>query len=61
MNELLHTQSRPQGIYYTVQREDTLSTIAARYGTSVSAIQKMNASLIKNVNLIQVGWKIRVK
>ncbi|MGN8738973.1 LysM peptidoglycan-binding domain-containing protein [Bilifractor sp. HCP3S3_D3] len=50
MNELLHAQSRPQGIYYTVQRGNTLSTIAARYGTSVSAIQKMNASLIRNVN-----------
>ncbi|MFN2927338.1 LysM peptidoglycan-binding domain-containing protein [Lachnospiraceae bacterium YH-ros2228] len=35
--------------------------IARRYGTSVSAIQKLNASLIQNVNLIQAGWKIRLK
>ena len=31
------------------------------YGTTVSAIQSMNSSLIQNVNLILVGWKIRVK
>mgnify|MGYP003539524644 CR=1 FL=1 len=29
--------------------------------TTVSAIQSMNSSLIQNVNLILVGWKIRVK
>jgi len=61
VNELLHAQSRPQVVYYTVQRGDTLSGIARRYGTSVSAIQKLNASLIRNVNRIQVGWRIRVK
>jgi lysozyme len=61
VNELLHTQSRPQAVYYTIQRGDTLSGIARRYGTSVSAIQKLNASLIRNVNRIQAGWKIRVK
>ena len=48
-------------VYYTVKSGDTLSGIAARYGTSVSAIQKLNPTLIKNVNLILTGWKIRVK
>lgn len=61
VNELLHVQSRPQAVYYTVQRGDTLSAIARKYGTSVAAIQRLNASLIRNVNVIQVGWKIRVK
>jgi LysM repeat protein len=61
VNELLHAKAQPQAVYYTVQRGDTLSGIARRYGTSVSAIQKLNASLIRNVNLIRVGWKIRVK
>lgn len=53
--------SSHEAVYYTVKRGDTLSGIAKRYGTSVSAIQKLNPSLIKNVNLIQVGWMIRVK
>ena len=61
VNELLHAQSRPQAVYYTVQRGDTLSAIARKYGTSVAAIQRLNASLIRNVNVIQVGWKIRVQ
>lgn len=62
VNEKLGTSSKKStAIYYTVQRGDTLSGIAKKYGTTVSAIQKLNSSLIKNVNLIQVGWKIRVK
>ena len=61
LNHVLRAKAQPQAVYYTVQRGDPLFAIARRYGTSVSAIQKLNASLIKNVNLIQVGWKIRVK
>jgi len=34
--------------YYTVRSGDTLSDIARKYGTSVSAIQKLNPTLIKN-------------
>ncbi|MCH3997938.1 MAG: LysM peptidoglycan-binding domain-containing protein [Lachnospiraceae bacterium] len=51
----------PAATYYTVKKGDTLSAIAARYGTSASVIQKLNPALIKNINKIQVGWKIRVK
>ena len=36
-----------------MKRGDTLSAIASKYGTSVSAIQKLNSSLIKNVNFIR--------
>jgi lysozyme len=61
VNERLGASAKSSAVYYTVKRGDTLSGIASRYGTSVSAIQKLNSSLIKNVNLIQVGWKIRVK
>ena len=53
--------SAPAAVYYTVRSGDTLSGIAKKYGTSVSAIQKLNPTLIKNVNLILAGWKIRVK
>lgn len=45
--------------YYTIQTGDTLSEIAARYGTSVSQLQSWNG--IKNANLIYAGKKIRVK
>jgi lysozyme len=58
VNELLGAN---RVVYYTVRSGDTLSAIARKYGTSVAAIQKLNASLIRNVNQIQVGWKIRVK
>lgn len=42
------------GNTYTVQKGDTLSGIAKKYNTTVSALQKLNPS-IKNVNLIYVG------
>jgi lysozyme len=58
VNEMLGAN---QAVYYTVRSGDTLSAIAVKYGTSVSAIQRLNPSVIRNVNLIQVGWKIRVK
>ena len=48
-------------VYYTVKSGDTLSGIAKKYDTTVSVIQKLNPTLIKNVNLILTGWKIRVK
>ena len=45
-------------IVYTVKRGDTLSAIAAKYGTTVKAIAAENG--IKNVNLIYVGQKLRI-
>jgi lysozyme len=61
VNELMGAHSQPQVIYYTVRSGDTLSAIARKYGTSVGTIQKLNPTLIRNVNMIQVGWKIRVE
>jgi LysM repeat protein len=43
----------PCGTYYTVQWGDTLSSIAARYGTTVQAI--MYANNIANPNFIYAG------
>lgn len=47
------------GIYYTVKAGDTLSAIAAKYGTTYQAIAKLNG--IANPNVINVGQKLRVK
>jgi LysM repeat protein len=44
------------GFYHTVVAGDTLSAIAARYGTTVSAIVAVN--YIPNPNYIYVGQKI---
>lgn len=60
VNELVKKQETAP-VYYTVKSGDTLSAIARKYSTTVSAIQKLNPTLIKNVNLILTGWKIRVK
>lgn len=46
-------------IYYTVVKGDTLSAIAKKYGTTVNQLASWNN--IKNVNLITVGQKLRVK
>jgi LysM repeat protein len=52
--------AKPNPVYYTVKRGDTLSAIAARFKTPVKQLQSWNKQ-IKNTNLIQVGWKLRVK
>ena len=43
---------------YTVKAGDTLSEIAAKYGTTVNALVKKNG--ISNPNLIYVGQKIKI-
>lgn len=45
---------------YTVKKGDTLSAIAQKYNTSVSAIQQANKTLIKDVNKISVGWVLNI-
>lgn len=47
-------------ITYIVKKDDTLSKIASKYGTTVGTIASLNPS-IKNVNKIYPGQKIRVK
>lgn len=44
---------------YTVKKGDTLSGIARKYGTTVKKIAADNG--IKNVNLIRVGQKLKIK
>lgn len=45
---------------YTVQRGDTLSSIARRYNTTWQAIYELNRSTIANPNLLRIGQVIRV-
>lgn len=45
---------------YTVKKGDTLYKIASKYSTTVSEIQKANPSIIKNPNLINVGWVLNI-
>lgn len=45
--------------YHTVKRGETLSGIAAKYGTTYQAIAKLNN--LPNPNKIYVGQKLRVK
>lgn len=46
-------------VYYTVRSGDTLSGIAAKYGTTYQKIAQMNG--IANPNKIYAGQKLRVK
>ena len=45
--------------YYTIQPGDTLSEIARRFGTTVSALTRLNG--ISNPDCIYAGTRIRVK
>lgn len=46
--------------YHTVAKGETLSKIASKYGTTAAAIQKENKALIKDVNKIKVGWRLKI-
>ena len=46
-------------VYYTIRRGDTLSAIAARYGTTYQKLAAMNG--IADPNRIYAGQRIRVK
>ena len=58
VNKLLGA-AKSQGTYYIVKSGDTLSSIAAKYKTTVANLVKLNG--IKNANLIYVNQKIRIK
>lgn len=45
--------------YYVIKKGDTLSAIAKAYGTTVQKLKSLNK--IANVNMIQIGQKIRIR
>lgn len=61
VNEILKAKKKKKKkktIIYTVKKGDTLSAIAAKYGTTVKAIAAENK--ISNVNVIRVGQKLKI-
>ena len=56
VNEMLKKETEE---YYTVETGDTLSAIAAKYGTTYQHLTEIND--LANMNLIFTGQKIRVK
>lgn len=53
------SQKEAQPIYHTVTLKDTLWALTRKYGTTVNNIIALNN--IKNINLIYVGQKLRMK
>jgi GH24 family phage-related lysozyme (muramidase) len=47
-------------IYYTVKKGDTVSEIAQEKGTTVAKLKSLNP-LVKDISLIYVGQKLRIK
>jgi nucleoid-associated protein YgaU len=45
---------------YTVVGGDSLSKIGKTFGVSWQAIYEANNDIIKNPDLIQVGWKLKI-
>lgn len=58
-NEVQNIVNNGGAVYYTVRSGDTLSGIAAKYGTTYQQIAALNG--ISNPNLIYAGQKLRVK
>ena len=50
--------AEPKEVTYIVKKGDTLSGIAAKYGTTYQALAAYNG--IRNVNMIYVGQRIRI-
>lgn len=58
VNEILSKKTASKTVTYTVKKGDTLSGIAAKYGTTYQKIAKDNG--IKDPNKIAVGQKLKI-
>ena len=52
-------KEKPSTISYTVKKGDTLSAIAAKYGTTVRAIQQANG-MSKGTTRLSIGQKLKI-
>ena len=62
MSVVLDEVSRKHGrlfVVHTVERGDTLSTLAKKHGTTVAEIMKYNPK-IKDKNVIITGWELEI-
>lgn len=59
VQNIVNNESGSNATYYTVKSGDTLSGIAAKYGTTYQKLANLNG--IANPNKIYAGQKIRVK
>lgn len=55
--------NQPNAVYHTVKQGETLTGIAALYGTDISAIIAKNKSAYPKItpDYIQTGWRLKVK
>ena len=58
-SEVQNIINESEAIYYTVQKGDTLSKIASKYGTTYQTIAKLNN--IPDPNKIYTGQKLRIR
>lgn len=57
---IVNRLSAPAQKFYTVKKGDTMSGIAVRHKTTLANLAKLNPS-IRNLNVINVGQRVRVK
>lgn len=58
-NTTTTTTAKSTATYYTVKKGDTLSGIAAKNGTTVDNLCKLNG--LKSTSILQIGQKLKVK
>ena len=56
----LEVKESAQAEQYTVKKGDTLSKIASQYGIKWKDIFEANKDIIKNPDLIQPGWNLKI-
>lgn len=47
-------------VYYTVKAGDTVTSICAKYGITITKFKLLNPT-IKDINVISIGQKVRIK
>lgn len=59
-NSVISEPSAPSETTYIVQKGDTLSKIAKRFGTTVAKLQEANGAILADPDRIQIGWVLTI-